>query len=60
MALYSGTSPVTKKGYELTDDRLKPWLPTYPPNAEKAVGYLNWDWWAENMDATVKKWYAAF
>jgi spermidine/putrescine-binding protein len=56
MALYSGYAPTTKAGNDQVEDKLKPWLPTTEENFGKAVGFLDDEWWGENLGDVSEKW----
>lgn len=52
-----GLAPTTKKGFDLVDENVKPYLNTQPENWDKAVGNIDDSWWAENLTAVSTKWF---
>jgi putative spermidine/putrescine transport system substrate-binding protein len=56
MALWSGYAPSMKAAQDLVDDKVKPWLPTTAENYEKGAGFLNDEWWGENLTKVSKAW----
>jgi putative spermidine/putrescine transport system substrate-binding protein len=56
MALGSGYGPVVTAANDLVDERIRPYLSTTPENLEKAVGWIDDKWWAENLTEVSEQW----
>lgn len=55
--LSGGLSPVTKAGVDQISDDLKAYLASSKENWDKAVGWINDDWWAQHLADVTKRWY---
>ncbi len=56
MALGSGYGPVVTAANELVDPKIKSWLSTTPENLAKSVGFIDDQWWSQNLDKVSEQW----
>jgi putative spermidine/putrescine transport system substrate-binding protein len=50
-----GYPGLSKKVFEILDDKIAPNLPTYPENHRKQV-VMNYQWWLENREKVEELW----